>query len=67
MKIYTCALPPSLEKKSVEESESDASDDEYADILFAPDDFELKRYMFIFSYIFYFLKILWENLNEYPI
>lgn len=43
-KMYSCALPPGFQKKSSSESESDVSDDEYAQILLAPDDYELKRY-----------------------
>lgn len=38
IKIYGCSLPSQQEKDS--ESESGSSDDEFADITFAPDDYE---------------------------
>lgn len=50
VKIYGCALPIQQEKQS--ESESEGSDDEYAEITFAPDDYEPFRFALLFSILF---------------
>lgn len=41
VKIYGCSLPDQENKAS--ESEEESSDDEYADVTFAPDDYEPYR------------------------